>query len=387
MFNIKETNKYKIFTIFGIKIPFKKKTEKPYIDQIVWWIPNKNLRDKIRNLYYSLHAKIDETNNSLNTKIDETNHNLNMKINDILNTYIYSNNVYHINNTIPIMINHIKSQIPDNIIDYINFVINKVTPKSNIDFIEIALAEHCNLKCYSCNHFAQLAQEEYYNIEQFEKDIKRLYELTNGSVNRFSLMGGEPLLNKNCKDYFYILRKYFQNSSIWLVTNGILLIEQDDNFWISCRENNIEIRPTKYPININWEKIEEICKNNDVKLIFFNNPNIAKEMDKTILNLEGNSNTLLNFTNCYLANTCITLKNGKLFTCGLPSNIEHFNRFFDKKLEVTKFDYIDIYEAKNYNEILEFLAKPIPFCRYCDINKWHSIGNWTTSKKDINEYI
>lgn len=285
------------------------------------------------------------------------------------------------------MPNNIRSDLPDNIIDYINFIINKVTPKSNIDFVEIALSEHCNLQCYSCNHFAQLAKEKYYDINQFEKDIKRLYELTNGLINRFSLMEGEPLLNKNCKDYFYILRKYFKNSSIWLVTNGILLTEQNNDFWLSCRENNIEIHPTKYPININWNKIQSICNDNKVKLIFFNNPDIDKEMDKTILNLEGSSNTLLNFTNCYLANNCITLKNGKLFTCGLPSNIEHFNNFFKTNLEITKYDYIDIYEANNYNEILQFLAKPIPFCRYCNINKWHSIGKWTISKKDIQEYI
>ncbi|MBD5165402.1 MAG: radical SAM protein, partial [Helicobacter sp.] len=38
-------------------------------------------------------------------------------------------------------------------------------------------------------------------------------------------------------------------------------------------------------------------------------------------------------------------------------------------------------------EILQFLAKPIPFCRFCNLAKWQSIGEWKTSKKDISEYL
>ncbi|WP_252832299.1 hypothetical protein [Brachyspira pilosicoli] len=50
-------------------------------------------------------------------------------------------------------------------------------------------------------------------------------------------------------------------------------------------------------------------------------------------------------------------------------------------------DYIDIYKAKDYNEILQFLAKPVPFCRYCDVKKWKVVGNWRRSNRDISEYI
>ncbi len=61
------------------------------------------------------------------------------------------------------------------------------------------------------------------------------------------------------------------------------------------------------------------------------------------------------------------MHHGKVYTCSLPTGIKHFNKYFNKNLEVTKADYIDIYEAKDLKEILEFVAKPIPFCRYCDV--------------------
>ena len=55
--------------------------------------------------------------------------------------------------------------------------------------------------------------------------------------------------------------------------------------------------------------------------------------------------------------------------------------------KVTELDYIDIYKAKDYNEILQFLAKPVPFCKYCDISKVRDMGSWMRSSKDISEYI
>ncbi|MBD5165660.1 radical SAM protein, partial [Helicobacter sp.] len=141
-----------------------------------------------------------------------------------------------------------------------NNALRKLTPQAYLKLVEIHLAEHCNLNCFSCNHFSQLAPQGFPDLKKFETDIAQLSLLTKGLIERFHLMGGEPLLNSNCKDFFAITRKYFPNSAIWLVTNGILLNKQPKEFWESCRENNIEIHPTKYPIKIDWERIEAQCE-------------------------------------------------------------------------------------------------------------------------------
>ena len=299
------------------------------INDIVWWIPNRKLRDKVRDFFESIRAK------------------------------------------------H----------DLINFQFNKITPKANIDFIDIHLVEHCNLNCQCCDHFSQLAEPEFTNIEVFEKDIKRLSELSNGEVNTIHLIGGEPLLNPNIKRFFEIARKYFDKTEIKLITNGILLLKKDNSFWQSMKDNNIILAPTKYPIKIDWDKIKEICKDMNIKLQFFNDENIIKTSYKHMLNLDGKENPEWNFRNCNLANSCIFLDNGKLYTCSLPSNIRHFNKFFNKNIPVSVNDYIDIYEARNYQEILQFLAKPIPFCKYCDVKNWKYGITWKTSTKGIEEYI
>ena len=265
--------------------------------------------------------------------------------------------------------------------------LQKLTPQPFLKLIEIHLAESCNLNCFSCSHFSQLAPNEMPNIQSYEKEIKRLSEITNGLVGRFHLMGGEPLLNPNCKDFFAITRKYFPNSAIWLITNGILLPKQETSFWESCKNNRIEIHPTKYPIKVDWDLIKAKCKSYGIPLKFFNNENVEKTSFKTILDPSGNLDPYSSFIDCHQVGNCNHLKNGQLYPCNIAPNIKYFNSYFNQNLKLSEMDSIDIYKAKDYTEILQFLAKPIPFCRSCNLKKWRSIGEWKTSKKEIGEYL
>ena len=62
LFQKTETEKYIIIKILFIKITFKKKSPKSDIDAIVWWIPFKNLRNAIRNIYYEYKNNLNQAN-------------------------------------------------------------------------------------------------------------------------------------------------------------------------------------------------------------------------------------------------------------------------------------------------------------------------------------
>ena len=83
---------------------------------------------------------------------------------------------------------------------------------------------------------------------------------------------------------------------------------------------------------------------------------------------------------------CTTLRNGKIYLCPIVANIHIINKHFNTKFNVSEKDYIDIYKVKNIKEILKFLHKKIPFCRYCDFSK-PSIAIWTISKKELSEWV
>lgn len=112
----------------------------------------------------------------------------------------------------------------------------------------------------------------------------------------------------------------------------------------------------------------------------------AKTSSKTPLDLSKSQNAFESFTNCWYSNRLSILKNGKIYGCPMTATIEHFNMFYNKNLEVSHLDCIDIYNVTSYNDILLFLSKPIPFCEYCDVKNWRTIGPWRSSKKDISEY-
>jgi organic radical activating enzyme len=209
---------------------------------------------------------------------------------------------------------------------------------------EVYLVYHCNLNCAGCAVFSPIGEETYLDAICYERDCKRLYELTSGYVECIRLLGGEPTLHPNLSDFFIITRKYFKEAKIQLVTNGILLYKEEENFWKKCNENSIIIQISNYPIKINMDGIFE--KSNLYGVAIEVTESKTDEMFHLKLDVEGNQNAIKSFNNCWIKNSCITLSGGKLFTCSIIPAIKHFNMYFDKDLIVEENDYIDIYKAK-----------------------------------------
>ncbi len=155
-----------------------------------------------------------------------------------------------------------------------NQLLKKFVPKSFLDYVEIHLVEHCNLNCAGCTHFCPLAEEAYLDIETFSKDLNRLADLTNRQVGKIRLMGGEPLLHPELNKFMEKARGFFPNTKISVVTNGILLNKQSQKFWDCCRENDILITISGYPIKLDYDFIKNKAKENNVHLTI---PKIQKQ--------------------------------------------------------------------------------------------------------------
>ena len=295
---------------------------------------------------------------------------------------------------VPIFIKKIfKAILPQKVIDLKRELDSKrqikrrFTKKKKLSF-EVSLVDHCNLNCRSCHAFAPLADEAYYDVQKLEKEFKRISELANGKIEFVRLLGGEPLLHPDLLEILDITGKYFEKKRIELITNAILLDKQSPDFWESCRKNNVKICITKYPINLPFEKIEKTGKKHGVEVRYFNlsSNNGVKKMTKPTINPDGGDPTE-NFGLCPISNACTALDNGKIYHCSTISRIKYFNKYFNLDLNVCEEDYIDIYNVNSLDEILDFLCKPVPFCKYCDIKKWEYGHDWTVSKRNISEWI
>lgn len=251
---------------------------------------------------------------------------------------------------------------------------------------EVPLADHCNLNCAGCSHFSPLAPPYFMDLEQFSCDFKRMTELFGVDVRQIRLMGGEPLLTPQIGKYLTIARTCFPRTQIMIVTNGLLLPQMDESFWKTCKENQIIIAPTKYPINFDYDETEKLVRSYGVKYQYFSNRETTGIFEKYALDPQGIQDCEKNYRICSIPNPCPYLRNGRLYLCPIPPTVHYMNKAFGTEFKESPQDFIDIYQAKSAEEILEFLAKPIPFCRYCrrDANV---VIPWSQSKHELSEWM
>jgi MoaA/NifB/PqqE/SkfB family radical SAM enzyme len=251
-------------------------------------------------------------------------------------------------------------------------------------FVQIEIVDHCNLNCKGCNNFSSLAGERFLEPSAFERDMARLSELTKGSLT-IHLYGGEPLLHPELLAFIDIARKYFPDTTLKIITNGILLKSQPEKFWQSCENNKVVILISSYPINIDIEAIQQLAQKYCVPLEYTFNK--SDGMSKFALDISGKQDYKQNHGLCHYAGRCVSLRDGKIYACNTVSNVKHFNRYFNQNLEITEDDYIDIYKAKNLDEIKNYLRHPIPFCRYCDLKNRDTRIKWAVSRQQIEEWV
>ena len=253
--------------------------------------------------------------------------------------------------------------------------------------IAVNIADHCNLNCKGCNAFSPLSGKKFLEIKTFYNDCARLSELTDGNIEYISLQGGEPLLNKNINEFINLSRKFFATGRIIIYTNGILLPQQNNEFYKTIKYANAEIMITKYPIVFDYGKIDKIT-NYGIKLSYAGSTvNENKTLSHVALDTSGNQIPKTQFTMCSQSNVCTVLKQGKIYPCSISANIDKFNLYFNERLKITDKDYIDIYNIATINEVFNFLTRHIPFCRYCNKLKYRWDIKWDTSKKEKNEWV
>ena len=155
------------------------------------------------------------------------------------------------------------------IIDFINkhipcflddFITRKIAKGTYLSQVEFHLVDHCNLNCAHCDHFTPLAKEYFADIEDIVNDFKKLKKIFD-NIGKIYIVGGEPLLHPDLLKIFNPLRTLYPKSEIIIITNGILLDKQKDEFWEKLKEYDIALSMTHYPLNIDYLGYIEKCKN------------------------------------------------------------------------------------------------------------------------------
>lgn len=284
-----------------------------------------------------------------------------------------------------------------NRIDELEKSILRLTPRPILK-LGFHLVDACNLNCRGCFHFSPLARRGegmwLADPDEFERDMERLSELAKGGLSTITLFGGEPLLHPQAYKFPYIVKKYFPDAFVEFMTNGLLIPQQDDKFWKSIEENDVNIAWGKYPVKAEVnEQIEMTLKQKCRKCRNFTQEE-NKVLSKQVYDFDahgergqrGQNDGRYQWIHCWAANTCIQLRNHRIYPCVQSAYLPLLTEFFGLKNVVSDRDGIDIFEAKDYSEIMNFIAKPIPCCRFCRIDKQVDGYQYGSSKQDLSEW-
>jgi MoaA/NifB/PqqE/SkfB family radical SAM enzyme len=227
-----------------------------------------------------------------------------------------------------------------------------------------------------------LAEPYFKDINDFIKEIAQLAAITKGNLSCIRLLGGEPLLHPQLSEFAFITRKAFPNSFIEIVTNGILLPQQKQDFFNLINQYNISIYLSDYNLS---PKIKECLQN---KVLYYR----IGEKDtfiKPALNLHG-SNQEENFKKCYqiFQESCVNLRDGYLYHCPTEAYFDFFTQYFN--IELKNFDLksngINIFES-TLEDIESYINTESNFCKYCSIQDKMVDYDFCLSQKKMSEWL
>ena len=269
----------------------------------------------------------------------------------------------------------------------------KADHKRKIWYVETHLVEHCNMNCRYCDHFSCIAAPKFADLATFEKDLRRIRELSSG-MERLRLLGGEPLLHPAITDFFNVARTLFPNIVIDIITNGLLLPRMNQAFFDAIKKHRIAVAVSPYFLYGHklYQAIDSAYDKHAVphELRLLMGSYYEKKFSHIALDRTGSQDKFHSFTHCWHSGFRIFLAEGKIFPCPIAPNIVHFNAQFPNShdFQLTVNDYIDIYQAKSEAEIVDFLSHPIDFCRFCNVNRrTEPLFTFSPTQKDQSEWV
>ena len=256
-------------------------------------------------------------------------------------------------------------------------------------WITVYTTYHCNLNCRSCLTHSPICPPEFYEYDNYVKDIDRLKELKI-NITRMNFSGGEPFLHPRIMDMFRLTCRKFANIPSTVFTNGSLLYKLSDAELSELVELDIELAITEYPVpSSNYRKhlnnFYERSADIPIKI-----QRIVDEKDKLFYkhpyNIDG-STPKHEFINCHRYRNCfmVCLYNHKFWKCYNSPNAEQFNTLFGTNIQTSSKDYLDITDDIIAEDAYNFCRNRIPFCNYCKPLK--NKFEWALSEGKMEEWL
>jgi len=250
--------------------------------------------------------------------------------------------------------------------------------------IEFVLSDYCNLNCKGCTHYSPIAPKEFISINVLKDNISHLSKVIGNSIKDFYIIGGEPLLVPNLIDAMALVRTYFPNGKISIFTNGLVLPKMSVEFWNKCRQYNIYIVITRYPVKFDYDAVIDLCRRYNVNCEVFGDRSKDNSFFRFGLDETKSQNKRISHFKCYNRG-CISVVGDKIFPCSISACVDHLNKRFGTSFSHESSDFIYVKDVKNISQIRKLRDRPVPFCSYCIVPP--SAVEYGPSRREKSEWV
>jgi len=210
--------------------------------------------------------------------------------------------------------------------------------KPLLTFLETMITQSCNLSCLGCTNYSDLTHSGYVTWDQGHSWLKSWLERID--IPDFGIIGGEPLINPECRIWLMGIRELMPKSQIRFTTNGLLLNRHLDLLDLMYELGNVSFKITVHNNNENLEDLIQYIHNrfnwNPVneygidRWVSDNNFRFHVKRPSTFIKTYRNnyknmlpwgSNPADAFANC-CQQTCPLLYNGKIYKCSTSGLLE-----------------------------------------------------------------
>jgi len=245
--------------------------------------------------------------------------------------------------------------------------------KPTLPFVETMLTQACNLSCKGCTNFSDLSHKGYVTWAEGKEWLTEWKQRI--EIPDFGIMGGEPLINPEYKDWLIGVREMLPDSQIRFTTNGLLLekhwdvldvIQDIGNtvFKITVHVDDKKLENTIQKIfeKYDWEPVFEFgihrwATKNGLRFQINRPDKFIKTFKNDYSHMSPwHANPKDAFDNC-IQQTCPLLHNGRIYKCSTSALIK---------------DTLSRYDFPNWKEWEPYMSEGI---------------HWTSDDTQIDTFI
>ena len=210
--------------------------------------------------------------------------------------------------------------------------------KLQLPFLETMATQACNLVCTGCTNYSDIKHSGYVRWHDMHSQLSAWLKVLD--IPDFGIMGGEPLINPEIKQWITGVRELMPDAQIRFTTNGLLLHKHmavvdlmhdigNCVFKITAHVDDTELENTIADIfnRYNWEPVTEYgidrwAADNGVRFQINRPTKFIKTYRNSYSNMQPHDSNPVDSFNMCIQQTCPLLHNGKIYKCSTQGLLE-----------------------------------------------------------------